>query len=155
MSKKHSPAAAKGRPSPSRPQAQQRASEFSRRAARSILTAQEFERLEQLLPGATERVLKMAEENQRRRLASEEGIDKANQRLAAANAEAVEASARASDAANSEAARAQWMAYSIVWLFLLASFALAWQGREIAASVLGGGVLLAMVVSFLKRKADD
>ncbi|WP_312963915.1 DUF2335 domain-containing protein [Stutzerimonas nitrititolerans] len=118
-----------------------------------IPSAQEFQRYDQILPGAADRILTMAEENQRRRHESETITDKANQRLAEANALAVEAGARASDCANEEARRGQWMAFTIVLLFLGCSVGLAIAGREITASVLGGGVLVAIVTTFLKRRS--
>ncbi len=84
----------------------------------------------------------MAEGNQARRHESERMNDESNRLIAQANAEAVFASARSSDAEIAEVKRSQWMAYSIVLLFLGCSVALAVLDKEIAASVLGGGVLL-------------
>lgn len=118
-----------------------------------IPSAQEFEYYERVLPGAADRILSMAESNQARRHESESMADASNQKLAAANAEAVLAGARASDEASSEARRSQWMAYSIVVIFAASAFALAVMGKEITASVLGGGVLVALVTTFLKKKA--
>ena len=117
-----------------------------------IPSAQEFEYYERILPGAADRILRMAEANQVRRHESESMTDTSNRILAMANAEAVMASARASDDAGKEAARSQWMAYSIVILFLICSVTLALLGKEITASMLGGGVLVALVTTFLKKK---
>lgn len=117
-----------------------------------IPSAQEFEYYEHVLPGAADRILAMAEANQARRHESEAMADASNQKLAAANAEAVLASARASDEANNEARRSQWMAYSIVVVFTASAFTLAILGKEITASVLGGGVLVALVTTFLRKK---
>ncbi len=119
-----------------------------------IPSAAEIERYEAVLPGAADRILSMAEGNQARRHQSESSTDASNQMLASANAQAVLAGARASDAASAEARRSQWMAFTIVILFLAASVGLAWNGKEITASVLGGGVLVAIVTSFLKTRKN-
>lgn len=115
-------------------------------------SARELEGYELVSPGAANRIITMAEGNQARRHESERMNDESNRLIAQANAEAVFASARSSDAEIAEVKRSQWMAYSIVLLFLGCSVGLALVGKEIAASVLGGGVLVALVTTFLKRK---
>lgn len=117
-----------------------------------IPSAYEIESYERVLPGSADRILSMAEKNQQRRHESEQSADEVNRLLKTANAEAVLASARASDAASEEARRSQFMAFTIVILFLGCSVTLALLGKEIAASVLGGGVLVALVTTFLRQK---
>ncbi len=116
-----------------------------------IPNASEMARYEQVLPGSAARILTMAEKNQERRQASEEFADKSNRLIAEANSRAMDANVRASDAASIEAKRGQWMAFTIAILFLAASVGLALAGREIASSVIGGGVLVALVAAFLKK----
>jgi uncharacterized membrane protein len=116
-------------------------------------SAQEFEYYEQVLPGAANRILTMAEANQNRRHQSETLNDETNRILAVANAKAVEAGARSSDRASDAATRSQWMAFAITIVFLGCSVGLALLGKEVVASVLGGGVLVTLVTTFLRKPA--
>jgi uncharacterized membrane protein len=115
-------------------------------------SARELQGYDAVSPGAADRIIAMAERNQERRHESERMNDESNRLIAQANSEAVLASARSSDAEVAEIRRGQWMAYSIVLLFIGCSVGLALAGKEIAASVIGGGVLVALVTTFLKRK---
>ena len=116
-----------------------------------IPSSEELFRYNQVLPGAADRILSMAERNQQRRHDSEAVADKSNRIMADANARAVDANIRSSDAAIVETRRGQWMAFTIALLFLLAAVGLALAGKEIVSSVLGGGVLVALVAAFLRK----
>jgi len=120
-----------------------------------VLAAQEVQRIEQYfhgpipppvmlaqyeatIPGAANRILKMAEE--RHRSATEQGEHRREleQKVVSSNIK--------------REATGQWIAASIAISFGAASVYLAMNGQNIVASVIGGGTLVSLVAVFVTGK---
>lgn len=103
----------------------------------------EMERYESITPGAADRILTMAEQQQRHRHIQETQENEANLRIADSNI-------RTQDANIQEIRRGQWMGFILGLAFLGVTTTLGLHGHEIAASVLGLGGVAAVATVFIK-----
>ncbi|SER72640.1 Uncharacterized membrane protein [Vreelandella subterranea] len=103
----------------------------------------EMQRYEAITPGAADRILVMAEQQQRHRHEQESKENDANLRIAESNI-------RAQDANISEIKRGQWMAYSLCAGFIVTTLVLGLNGQEVTASTLGLGGIVALATVFIK-----
>ncbi|WP_404377720.1 DUF2335 domain-containing protein [Vreelandella aquamarina] len=108
----------------------------------------EMERYETITPGAADRILAMAEQQQRHRHNQESKENEANARIADSNI-------RIQDASIKEVRRGQWMGFVLGLAFLGVTTLLGLNGHEIAASVLGLGGVAAVATVFIKVRSKQ
>jgi uncharacterized membrane protein len=107
--------------------------------------AHELKVLEEICPGAANRLLAMAEQQ----LANRHAIDLADTRR---DDRAVEVFAEDLARASSERTRGQWIAGGLVILSLASSVACAITGHDWVAGALAGGSITTVVSAFVLRK---
>lgn len=108
----------------------------------------EMKKYEAIAPGAADRILTMAEQQQRHRHEQESKENEANVRVAESNI-------RMQDASILEVRRGQWMGFIIGLAFLGVTTVLGLNGHEIAASVLGLGGVAAVATVFIKVRSKQ
>lgn len=86
-------------------------------------------------PGFAERIVAMAENEQRHRIQQETSLNQANIEIAHAN--------------TSSHKRGQWMALSVAMSGMLLSAVLVYLGHSITGTLLGGSILASLVGAFL------
>lgn len=108
----------------------------------------EMKKYEAIAPGAADRILTMAEQQQRHRHEQESKENETNVRIADSNI-------RTQDASIKEIRRGQWMGFILGLAFLGVTTTLGLNGHEIAASVLGLGGVAAVATVFIKVRSKQ
>lgn len=118
-----------------RAQAQKHVTVTAKHYSGPIPPAEVAEGYERLVPGATARILAMAENQQAHRIAQESAVNQSN--------------IISQQAADDRLARGQWMAYSLALVGLGLSAALIFLGHPLVGTGFAGATLVGLVGAFL------